>query len=101
MKREKGKRIIEKVREAANDTAPTPDTRHPTPDTRHPTPIRIGFQGEIGAFSELAARRFYADGCQVVPLPTFDALFGCLVDGTIDVAAVPIENSLFGRFSRR
>lgn len=57
---------------------------------------RIGFQGEIGAFSELAARKFLPGGCQVVPLPSFDILFEQVVDGTIDVAAVPIENSLFG-----
>jgi prephenate dehydratase len=57
---------------------------------------RVGFQGEIGAFSELAARRFYENECEVVPIPTFDELFERLVDGTIDGAAVPIENSLFG-----
>ena len=77
---------------------PEPDLvgAHPEPGTRNPEPITIGFQGEIGAFSELAARHFYPEGCEVVPLPTFDTLFARLVDGTLDAAALPIENSLFG-----
>ena len=58
---------------------------------------RIGFQGEIGAFSELAANHFYADeSFEAVPKPTFEALFDALSAETIDEAVVPIENSLFG-----
>ncbi len=57
---------------------------------------RVGFQGEIGAFSERAAERFHPDGCEVVPTSTFDVLFANLAEGEIDEAVVPIENSLFG-----
>ena len=57
---------------------------------------RVGFQGEIGAFSELAAERFHPDGCEAVPTSTFELLFADLVEGEIDEAVIPIENSLFG-----
>jgi prephenate dehydratase len=58
--------------------------------------VRIGFQGEIGAFSELAAQRFHPTGCRAVPFSTFELLFEALVEGGIEEAVVPIENSLFG-----
>lgn len=86
-----------------------PGSSHGAPDSSHLEPrtprIRsgqaahtptVGFQGEIGAFSELAAQRFHPGGCEVSPLPTFEALFEGLVEGEIDRAVVPIENSLFG-----
>jgi prephenate dehydratase len=56
----------------------------------------VGFQGEIGAFSELAAQRFHPEGCAVHPFATFEQLFSALDSGDIDEAVVPIENSLFG-----
>lgn len=59
--------------------------------------LRIGFQGEIGAFSELAANHFFSeDDFEAVPCSTFEALFNSLSDSGIDEAVVPIENSLFG-----
>jgi len=59
--------------------------------------LHVGFQGEIGAFSELAANHFYTDGeITAVPHPTFESLFDALSESEIDAAVVPIENSLFG-----
>ena len=58
--------------------------------------MRIGYQGEVGAFSELAAERLHDRTGELVPHPTFDALFAAVQSGTIDRAVVPIENSLFG-----
>ena len=34
--------------------------------------IRVAFQGERGAYSEIAARRFFGDRLEPVPYRTFD-----------------------------
>jgi prephenate dehydratase len=57
---------------------------------------RVGFQGERGAFSEMAARKMVTGEIDAVPLPTFAALFRALASGKIDFATVPIENTLAG-----
>ncbi|MGD8415330.1 MAG: prephenate dehydratase domain-containing protein, partial [Candidatus Latescibacterota bacterium] len=62
--------------------------------------MRVGFQGEVGAFSEVATQRFHPDGCDVVPVATFEGLFDALAAGEIDRAVIPIENSLFGSVHR-
>jgi len=58
--------------------------------------IRAAFQGERGAFSEEAARRFL--GARLHPLPQreFDDMFDAVVRGDADCAVVPIENTLAG-----
>ncbi len=55
----------------------------------------IGFQGEHGAFSEEASRGYDAT---LVPIPyrDFDEIFGDVEAGAIDLAIVPVENSLGG-----
>ena len=57
---------------------------------------RIAFQGERGAFSELAARQFTAGPAHVLPCERFEQVFQCLEKGTADAAAIPIENTLHG-----
>ena len=57
--------------------------------------MRVAFQGEIGAFSEEAVGALYTTA-QPVPRPTFDAVFAAVEEGEVDLAVVPIENSLFG-----
>ena len=56
---------------------------------------RIAFQGEIGAFSEAAVHALFPEA-RPVPTASFDAVFEALVEGRVDQAVVPIENSLFG-----
>lgn len=59
--------------------------------------MRVAFQGEIGAFSEQAIRAAFArQQVDIVPLPTFEAVFDALRQRTCDRAVIPIENSLFG-----
>jgi prephenate dehydratase len=53
-------------------------------------------QGERGAFSHAAALQALGPDVQVLPRPSFDALFAAVVDGEADRAMVPIENSLAG-----
>jgi len=59
-------------------------------------PLRVGFQGERGAFSEIAAEKLVPGRRELVPLPNFRALFRALAARKIDFAAVPIENTLAG-----
>jgi prephenate dehydratase len=52
----------------------------------------IAYQGEPGAYSEIAALRFGTPQ----PYESFDEVFGAVVTGKTDYAAIPIENSLGG-----
>jgi prephenate dehydratase len=75
------------------------DTMTPSPaDSRQPTadsPTKAAFQGEIGAFSEEAVFALY-ESAEVLPLPSFEAVFEAVAEGRADRAVIPIENSLFG-----
>jgi prephenate dehydratase len=56
----------------------------------------VAIQGERGAFSHEAALELVGPATEVLPRPSFDALFDALKDGATDRALVPIENSLAG-----
>jgi prephenate dehydratase len=56
----------------------------------------VAIQGERGAFSHEAALDLLGPQTQVLPRPSFDALFDAVRDGAADRALVPIENSLAG-----
>ena len=61
-----------------------------------PKQARVGFQGERGAFGELAAAKMMPGEIELVALPNFPALFQALAGRKIDYATVPIENTLYG-----
>ncbi len=65
-----------------------------------PSSSRIAFQGERGAFSEEAAVKLLGEDIQLVPRPTFEALYSSLQDGVADYILAPIENSLAGSVHR-
>ncbi len=65
-----------------------------------PSKSRVAFQGERGAFSEQAAVALLGERIQVVPRPTFEALYASIADGLADYALAPIENSLAGSVHR-
>jgi prephenate dehydratase len=52
----------------------------------------IAYQGEPGAYSEIAALRFG----QTRPCESFEDVFSAVANRTVDYAVVPIENSLGG-----
>ncbi len=56
----------------------------------------IAFQGEPGAFSEVASRRF-APSLTPMPCATFEDAFDAVTSGKAARAMLPIENSLAGR----
>lgn len=56
----------------------------------------IAFQGEPGAFSEVACRRFAPD-LEPLACPTFEDAFEAVSNGRAVRAMLPVENSLAGR----
>ena len=59
----------------------------------------IAFQGEPGAYSDLAARDVHPD-METLACRSFEAAFHALREGQVDLAMIPIENSLAGRGRR-
>lgn len=57
---------------------------------------KIAFQGAPGANSEIAIRATYPK-LEPVPCDTFEDVFGSLETKAVDLAMIPIENSLAGR----
>ena len=56
----------------------------------------VSFQGEAGAFSQIAARELGGANATPVPLPTFVEVFESVANGKCDAAVIPIENTLHG-----
>ena len=57
--------------------------------------MKIAIQGEPGSFSHEAALGL-VDDAQIVPCSVSAEVFNALVDGSVDAAVIPIENSLAG-----
>jgi prephenate dehydratase len=57
---------------------------------------RVAFQGELGAFSQVAARQLAGEDCRPVPMQAFEDVFLSVVNGKSDCAVIPIENTLHG-----
>ena len=59
----------------------------------------VAFQGEIGAYSEDAAFRFFGPSIQAKPCKSLDDVFKAVEQGEVQRGIVPIENSLEGSIS--
>jgi len=59
-------------------------------------PKRVAFQGEKGAFSQVAVHKLVGERVELVPCQRFDQVFARLARGAVDAAVVPIENTLHG-----
>ena len=57
---------------------------------------RTAFQGELGAFSQVAASRLVGEDFVPVPTETFEEVFVSVVNGKCRCAVIPIENTLHG-----
>lgn len=60
----------------------------------------VAFQGEVGAYSEEAAFRFFGSAVQVKPCESLDDVFKVVERGDVLFGIVPVENSLEGIISR-
>ena len=56
---------------------------------------KVAFQGEHGAYSEIAATKFFPES-QLIPMKLFQDIFDELRTDSIDCAVVPVENSIEG-----
>jgi prephenate dehydratase len=59
---------------------------------------RVAFQGEPGAYANLAAREALPH-VMAVPFPTFDDAVEAVRTGETDLCIIPVENSLHGRIA--
>jgi prephenate dehydratase len=59
-------------------------------------PPLIAFQGQPGAYSDLACRTAYPD-LKTLPCASFDDAFAAVREGRARLAMIPIENSVAGR----
>jgi len=58
--------------------------------------IKVTFQGELGAYSELAIYEYFGGDVEVIPKPSFADIFTTVSAGEADHGVIPIENSLAG-----
>ncbi|HEX6979156.1 MAG TPA: prephenate dehydratase [Alphaproteobacteria bacterium] len=59
-------------------------------------PPRIAFQGQPGAYSDLACRHAFPE-LETLPCASFEDAFAAVRDGRARLAMIPIENSVAGR----
>ena len=58
--------------------------------------LRVSFQGELGAFSQVAAVQLVGEEAVPVPLPAFQQVFESVANRKCQAAVIPIENTLHG-----
>lgn len=56
----------------------------------------IAFQGMVGAYSDLACRMAYPE-LETVPCDSFETAFRVVREGKVDLAMIPVDNTLAGR----
>ncbi len=61
--------------------------------------VSVAFQGERGAYSEEAALEYFGSGVELYPMPYLSDVFKAVENGMVDMAIVPIENTIEGSVS--
>lgn len=61
-----------------------------------PATLTVAFQGERGAFSDLAVHRVFDEDVTILPVKTFSDAFDALMVGNAAFAVLPVENTLGG-----
>jgi len=56
---------------------------------------RVAFQGEHGAYSEMATMQYFPSS-NIVPMKSLQEVFDAVKQGEVDFGVVPIENSIEG-----
>ena len=57
---------------------------------------RVVFQGDEGAYSQIAMKQFFGDDVSSIHVPSFRAAMSAIAEGSADYAILPIENSTAG-----
>lgn len=63
------------------------------PDT---SVTRVAYQGEPGAYSDLAVRQYFGPDVHGLPCRSFPDVLHALCDGACDQAMIPVENAIAG-----
>ncbi len=97
--------VLDRVRALAGDLKLNPDDveevyRQIITASKGVQGISVAFQGEIGAYSEEAAFRFFGNSVRARPCENLDDVFHSVDTGETPYGIVPIENSLEGSISR-
>ncbi|MFA5451264.1 MAG: prephenate dehydratase [Dehalococcoidales bacterium] len=58
--------------------------------------LAVAFQGEFGAFSEIAATKIFGTTTRIVPLESLEDVFRTVQRGDAPYGVIPVENSLEG-----
>ncbi|MBP1584247.1 MAG: bifunctional chorismate mutase/prephenate dehydratase [Lachnospiraceae bacterium] len=67
----------------------------PVGDIRQGSP-RVVFQGDEGAYSQIAMKRYFGDDVSSIHVPTFRSAMMAISEGSADYAVLPIENTTAG-----
>jgi chorismate mutase/prephenate dehydratase len=103
--RERERQVLENVRRIAREKSLNLEDveniyRHIVTVSKRRQGASVAFQGEIGAYSEEAALRFFSSSIQVKPCESLDDVFKAVEQDEVQFGIVPIENSLEGSISR-
>jgi len=63
-------------------------------------PISVAFQGERGAYSEIAAEEFFNCDVKFIPCRDLEDVFKIVEDSHVDYGIIPVENSIEGSVAR-
>lgn len=58
--------------------------------------IKVAIQGELGSYSNIAAKQHFGDAITIVSKATFADVFNAISTGKVKYGLVPVENSLYG-----
>jgi chorismate mutase / prephenate dehydratase len=102
---EREKRVLERVKQLArenqlNETDIEAIYRQVIMASVSVQGTEVAFQGEIGAYSEEAAYKYFGNATAVKPCETFDKVFQVVERQEVNFGIVPVENSLEGSISR-
>ena len=61
--------------------------------------IRVVYQGTDGAYSQMALKKYFGDGCESYNVETWRDAMEDLKEGRADYAVIPIENTVAGAVS--
>jgi prephenate dehydratase len=62
--------------------------------------MKVAFQGERGAYSEMACYDFFGSEVDLLPLSTLDNVFQAISDGSAEMGIAPIENTYAGTVTK-
>jgi prephenate dehydratase len=62
--------------------------------------MKVAFQGERGAYSEMACHHFFGSDVETLSVPTFEDVFRAVTGGAAEVGVVPVENSYAGTVTK-